>query len=131
MRIFDAEAGENDFKAIRLPIAVAVDVAAEVRSVLDDDAVLAGKDAQWNGEAICERAGGGRFLAPPIAEHENLIFSTGLVEARGVLWVFVGVDRIFEGGHGPHPSAGVPVNGDEFSDAVGFCGNELGFEPLG
>ena len=91
-------------------------------------AIFVGQQSKRNSQAIGKHA---RLMwagAVGIVEDQHLIAPWLLIKRGGDFLVVVGVDRVFERSHGPHPALGVPHNCDRFADALIFAGDKFDFE---
>ena len=64
-----------------------------------------------------DRGAAGRGDRVGSIEDDYLVATAGGKEGIGGCFLFVAVDRIFEGGHGPEPHARIPIHGDKFTEA--------------
>ena len=93
--------------------------------MLDINSIFIGQNSQRNSQAVhkCPRlldaCGKGGI------EDDDAIFSGTGVEGFGLSGAFVAIYWVVEGGHGPHPPLLIPVDGDEFSEALRFLGDQF------
>ena len=100
-------------------------------TVLHEGATFIGCESKRDNEAFSELTGSVRAFAVGVVEHEHLVFSATGIDLLGGGGVFVGVDRVFKGGHGPHAPGGIPGDGDGFADALLFAGDEFSGKTFG
>jgi hypothetical protein len=131
VRVLHAKAAEDHVALVGLAVAVCVRKKHNVRTMLDVDAVFVRQDAKRDREAFGENA---RLvdLPPPYVggyiPHEDFVFRDAGIKGLRDFGSFIRVNRIFEGGHGPHAPVNVPIDRDEFSDAIGFRSDQFNFK---
>ena len=100
-------------------------------AILHEGATFIGCKAERDNEAFSELTGSVRAFAVRVVKYENLVFSSTGIDLFGRGSVFVGVDGVFKGGHGPHTSSGIPGDSDGFTDALLFAGDEFSGKTFG
>jgi hypothetical protein len=93
---------------------------ADLVAVLDKHSIFPRQDAERDRQTLRKHPGLLRSGFPWFVEHQHLVPAALLEQRFRSGGVFVGIHRVFQRGHRPHPPGMVPCHGDRLADAFTF-----------
>ena len=125
MGVLYAEAVQHDVESLGFSVLVFVIIVPDLGAVLYQCPFRSRVHAQGYDQAFCKNTRSVWARSVWLIKHEHHVPTALSVFCDSTSFVLVSIDGVFVGGHRPHTTRGIPLNGDWFTHPLGFGGYEL------